>query len=529
MTRRNIAVVTVILVIFCLALWVLLPVDSVRLGREGMHLGLDLVGGVHLVYRADFPDDATTQDKAQDIERALDTIRRRIDALGVAEPVIQQQENERILIQLPGFTDIEAAKALVQRTGFLEFRKVELDGKGNPVYLDDYLDAETPGFFNASETEPRIFALPATPDQPQRPPFVFLSQDERGAPVYRDGAGEVLTVEEIEGKIEELQALTPGSARMLAWIPARASGDEQLTGGYLATAQPLVPQSGLGLEAVVALEWDGTGALMFDEIAAELYSAGPEGTEQRLLGIFLDDTLVSSPQILEPQYGGTGQITGQFTVEEAQELATLLQSGSLPMPLDKQPLYEDKVSATLGADFIEMSLLAGLIGIVLVMLFMILYYRLAGLLASLALVFYGAVVLAIFKLVPVTLTLAGIGGFVLSIGMAVDANVLIFERMREELRTGRTVGAAIEAGFNRAWTAIRDSNITTFIVCAILYWLGSSIVASAPVMGFALTLFIGVAVSMFTAIVITRTLLRVTLHTPMARRRRLFIRETRKD
>jgi len=156
------------------------------------------------------------------------------------------------------------------------------------------------------------------------------------------------------------------------------------------------------------------------------------------------------------------------------------------------------------------------------MLFMIIYYRLPGLLATLALIFYGTVVLALFKLIPVTLTLAGIGGFVLSIGMAVDANVLIFERMKEELRAGRTLGAAIETGFDRAWTAIRDSNVTTFIVCGILYWLGSSIVASAPVMGFALTLFIGVAVSMFTAIVVTRTLLRLFVGTRLAQQTWLF-------
>jgi preprotein translocase subunit SecD len=169
-----------------------------------------------------------------------------------------------------------------------------------------------------------------------------------------------------------------------------------------------------------------------------------------------------------------------------------------------------------------MSLKAGIIGIILVMLFMMIYYRLPGVIASLALVFYGALVLAIFKLIPVTLTLAGIGGFILSIGMAVDANVLIFERMKEEFAAGRTLGAAIDAGFSRAWTAIRDSNVTTFIVCAILFWLGSSIAESAPVQGFAVTLFIGVAVSMFTAIVVTRTLLRLFVGTPLAKRTALF-------
>jgi len=185
-------------------------------------------------------------------------------------------------------------------------------------------------------------------------------------------------------------------------------------------------------------------------------------------------------------------------------------------------LYDQTVSPILGASFIDMSVKAGIIGVIIVMLFMIIYYRLPGFLASLALIFYGALVLALFKLIPVTLTLAGLGGFVLSIGMAVDANVLIFERMKEEFRTGRRLGAAIEAGFNRAWTAIRDGNVTTLIVCGILYWLGSSIVASAPVTGFALTLGIGVLISMFTAIVVTRTLLRLFVGTHLGQRTSLF-------
>ena len=192
------------------------------------------------------------------------------------------------------------------------------------------------------------------------------------------------------------------------------------------------------------------------------------------------------------------------------------------MPLKKPPLYQEKVSATLGADFIQMSWMAGLIGIILVMLFMIAYYRLPGFLASLALIFYGTLVLAIFKLIPVTLTLAGLGGFILSIGMAVDANILIFERMKEELRLGRTLGAAIEVGFNRAWSAIRDSNVTTIIVCIILYWIGSILVAGAPVKGFAATLGIGVIISMFTAIMVTRTLLRLFVGTPLAKKTMLF-------
>jgi preprotein translocase subunit SecD len=215
----------------------------------------------------------------------------------------------------------------------------------------------------------------------------------------------------------------------------------------------------------------------------------------------------------------TGVITG-LSLQEATDLSKQLNAGRLPVPLEI--IYEQTVSPLLGANFVDLSIKAGLIGIILVMLFMIIYYRLPGAMACVALAFYGAVVLAIFKLIPVTLTLAGIGGFILSIGMAVDANVLIFERMKEEFKTGRTLGAAIGVGFSRAWPAIRDSNITTIIVCIILYWLGSSIVQSAPVMGFALTLLIGVIVSMFTAIVVTRALLRLFIGTGLARRTSLF-------
>jgi preprotein translocase subunit SecD len=176
----------------------------------------------------------------------------------------------------------------------------------------------------------------------------------------------------------------------------------------------------------------------------------------------------------------------------------------------------------LGSDFIDKSFTAGLIGLAAVILFMICYYRMSGLLAGIALVFYGMLVLAIFKLWPVTLTLAGLGGFILSIGMAVDANVLIFERMKEELRTGKTLGAAIEAGFSRAWTAIRDGNVTTIIVCIILYWVGSVVAAGASVKGFALTLAIGVIVSMVTAIFATRTFLRLIARTSLAKHPQLF-------
>jgi preprotein translocase subunit SecD len=276
---------------------------------------------------------------------------------------------------------------------------------------------------------------------------------------------------------------------------------------------------------VVSIVWDSTGSIIFDQLAARLYPR-PDTTgfnPERALGIFLDGSLISDPEVNAQKFEGRAIIHGNFTTTEAIEIATLIGEGSLPMPLKKPPLYQEKVSATLGANFIHFSWIAGLTGIVLVMLFMIAYYRLPGLISALALAFYGVLVLAIFKLWPITLSLAGLGGFVVSIGMAVDANVLIFERLKEELRTGRTLGAAVEAGFSRAWKAILDSNVTTIIACAILIWLASSVVASAQVMGFAITLLIGVVISMFTAMIVTRTLLRLVIHTPLAKRTGLFI------
>jgi len=462
MARRNALTLLIILALFAIALCVVVPIDRGILGHKGMHLGLDLVGGSHLVYQAQFPEGATGEEKARNMDRALMTIQRRIDKF----------------------------------SGYLE-------------------DSRTT-FFDETKTGSRLFV------DEEGNPAAFLVKDDGGNLIYTDEKGNPLDIE----------ALKQGSTQVLSWIPARGDDGTHLTGEFLASAVPTVSDKPTGAEAEVAIEWNQEGGVIFDQIAKHLYNSGAYGSPQRALGIFLDNVLLSAPQIVEPEYHGTGVITGNFSIEEVDRLANLLSSGALPMPLKKPPLYQQVVSATLGADFIDMSVKAGLIGILLIMLFMIVYYRLPGFLASLALIFYGAIVLALFKLWPgggVTLTLAGIGGFVLSIGMAVDANILIFERMKEELVIGRTLGAAIEAGFNRAWTAIRDSNITTIIVCIILYWLGKNIVASAPVMGFALTLGIGVVVSMFTAIVVTRTLLRLFVGTPLAQRISLFSAYRSKD
>jgi preprotein translocase subunit SecD len=282
------------------------------------------------------------------------------------------------------------------------------------------------------------------------------------------------------------------------WVIAEAAGsngtEEELTGKYLkpnATVQT-DPQT---YQPEVAFEWDSEGAVLFQNITSRNIG--------KPLGIFLDNERISAPTV-QAVIGAKGVITG-LSLEQAKVLAIQLNSGALVAPLTI--VDSSNIGPTLVADSIKKSLLAAEIGIAAVVLFMLVYYRLPGFIACLALGIYGVVILAIFKLIPVTLTMPGIAGFIVSFGMAVDANVLIFERMKEELRGGRSLAAAIEAGFNRAWTAIRDSNLTTFIACAVLYWMGGSL-GALMVRGFAITLFIGVAMSMFSAITITRTFLR---------------------
>ncbi len=423
-----------IIALFGVAIWVLSPSGSTTLGREkenlGMRLGLDLRGGTLLVYQADLRNIESSSDDA--MAGAVDTIRRRVDAYGVTEPIIQKQGKDRILVQLPGVASDEARK-LIGQMAKLDFREQTGDG---------------------------------------------------------------------------------------TWVIAEAQGSDgqmhQLTGEYLKPNAQVQLGGQLQNEPQVAIEFNSEGALLFEKITYDSW--------HEPLGIFIDDQLISAPIVLpnstvrEGIAGGKAVITGP-DLDGCRTLAIQLNAGALPVPLGHfdennpgvfkagEPLYWGDVSATLGADFVHWAVIAGIIGLLVVMLFMILYYRLPGVVASLALLIYAALVLAIFKLIPVTLTLAGLAGFIVSLGMAVDANVLIFERMKEELRGGRTLKAAVEAGFSRAWPAIRDSNVTTFIACGILYWFGHSIVASAAVMGFAVTLFIGVAVSMFSAITVTRTFL----------------------
>lgn len=401
-----------------------MPLDSERLGRQGLTLGLDLKGGSHLVYEADLSEKDPSQSDDDAMQGVLGKIERRVNEYGVTEPIIQRQGHDRILVQLPGVTDVNEAKKLIGETAELDFREMELDESGRLVF------------------------------------------DEEGKPKWT------------------ALAMAVGS-----------NGEEKaLTGKYL-KPNAYVDLSQQLNEPEVAFEWDEEGAVLFEQITKR--------NLHKPLGIYLDGEPISWPTV-QAVIEERGVITG-LSMEEARTLAIQLNSGSLDVPL--KIIQEQDVDATLGADSIKKSIIAGAIGLALIVLFMVLYYRVSGFVAICALVVYSVLLAAIFKLVPITLTLPGVAALILSIGMAVDANVLIFERMKEELRSGRTLGAAVETGFNRAWPAIRDSNVTTFIACIVLYWFGGTL-GAFMVRGFALTLFIGVALSMFSAIVVTRTFLR---------------------
>ena len=430
MRRRTVYLLVFILVLFGFALWSIVPLDKNVLGREGLRLGLDLAGGSYLVYQADLSDvEPGNRDEIMDGVKGV--VERRINALGITEPVVEIQRHEgqyNIVVQLPGIADIEKAKETVGLFTILEFR--EQDTAGN-------------------------------------------------------------------------------------WTPATGTvGNETLilsSRYFKSNTDVVVDQYG---KPLLVFEMDETGAQLFKQVSTRLLG--------KPLAIFLGDEPLRGEDghIIAPTVQAViedkGQIEG-LSLADAQELSQVLNAGRIEVPLGRWedgefeasvPLYERTVDATLGADSVRKSITAAAIGIVLLLVFMLVYYRLPGLVACLSLGVYGVVLLAIFKLVPVTLTLPGLAGFIVSLGMAVDANVLIFERMKEELRGGRSLGAAVEAGFNRAWTAIRDSNVTTFIACIVLFWLGGTM-GAFMVRGFALILFIGVALSMFTAITVTRTFLRL--------------------
>lgn len=395
-----------------------------------IHKGLDLQGGTHLVYQTDLskvkPGDETTA-----VMGVVDVVRRRVDALGVSEPLIQKtKDNSRVIVELPGIKDVNQAIALIGETAQLEFREGILDqsiDKSNQVISPEY--------------------------------------DK--------------------------------------WK------DIGLTGAHFARAEAQIDQNSTSLvrKPLVAIEFDAEGA--------KLFADATKRNLQKPLAIFLDKQLLSAPTVQDEIKDGRAVISGSFTLQEAKTLAIQLNAGALPVPI--RLISQNNIGATLGQEAVTKSIVAGLLGLLMVLIFMMIFYRLPGVLASLALIIYAIIALAVFIFIPVTMTLAGIAGFIISVGMAIDANILIFERMKEEIREGRSILAAIDAGFYRAWTSIRDSNISTLITCVVLYYFGSGLIR-----GFALTLGIGVIVSMFSAITISHTFLRLIAATPLVKNFKLW-------
>ncbi len=418
-------------------------------------LGLDLRGGAQLTLQVQTTDEIQdiTPDRLQAVKQV---IQNRVNGLGVSEPIVQTVGEDRISVQLPGVSDPAQAERVLGGTARLEFR-AQKQGTEQDFQI-------TLGSRNQLESQ--------------------LEQ------LRNNGDG---NQEAIENTLAELREINKAILQMF--------GSVELTGDTLedALAQPI----STGNNWQVAIRFNQRGATEFAQLTKDVAGTG------RGLGIFLDDVLLSAPSV-GAEYadngitGGSAVISGGFDIQEAQNLAIQLRGGALPLPVE---IVENRtVGATLGQESIRRSILAAISGLVLVLVFMGIYYRLPGLIADLALAIYALLTFAAYVLIGVTLTLPGIAGFILSIGMAVDANVLIFERTREEIRAGKTLYRSVESGFYRAFSSILDSNITTLIACAALFWFGSGLVK-----GFAVTLAIGVSVSLFTALSCTRTFLLVAV------------------
>jgi preprotein translocase subunit SecD len=444
----------VILIITSLAIWIDLPGDTWDIGGfkadRPVRRGLDLQGGLQVQLQARPPDGQEVDEET--LNGTRDTLERRVNGLGVSEPLIQTRGDDQIVVELPGIENPEEAVAILRETAQLEV----IDTGGVQLAPGTVVNT-TLG--NASES---------TAANPNTSPTASPVASPIASPIAESAA-----------------PTPPSDAPVYQTI---ISGDD-LRDAY-PSRDPITGQT------VMAFQLNSDAAGTFYD-----YTSTHIGQP---ISFVIDKQVISSPT-LQGAISNEGVING-VTPEEAQQLAIQLKAGALAVPLDV--VSSRTVGPTLGEDSIDRSLVAGTVGLTMVALFMILYYRVPGVVSVLALVIYTLLTFALFKLIPVTLTLAGIAGFILSIGMAVDANVLIFARLREEIRTGKSLSAAIEAGFDHAWPSIRDSNTSTMITCVILYWFGRYTGATI-ITGFALTLFIGVAVSMFTAITVTRTFLRL--------------------
>ena len=456
--RRQNSYIALILVLVIASITVLTQVP--------IRLGLDLRGGSQLTIQLQTSEEIPTIDERV-MEGVLRIVENRVNALGVSESVVQSLGQDQILVQLPGVNDPEQAERVLGGTAQLDFRE-QLQSTEQQLGIEYQVQRQL-----LVEQE-----------------LLKNSEDQ----------------EAIEKNLKSIEKTNQAIAEL---FKAPTIKGQDLRD---ALAEPVAGSKSNNWN--VALRFTSEGGQKFAELTKNLAGTG------RSIGIFLDDKLLSAPTVSVEFAetgitGGNAVIQGRFTAQQANDLAVQLRGGALPVSVE---IVENRtVGATLGRDSIQRSVYAGIGGLILVLIFMVLYYRLPGIIADMALVIYALFTIASFSILGVTLTLPGIAGFILSIGMAVDANVLIFERTREELRAGKTLYRSVESGFYRAFSSILDGNVTTLIACIALFWLGTGLVK-----GFALTLGIGVAISMFTALTCSRTLMFWTIGFSQFRKPELF-------
>jgi preprotein translocase subunit SecD len=472
---RVITWVSVIIMVIAI-LVVNIPKNILIFGQETrVRQGLDLQGGQQILLEVDLPADQNVAASSMDV--AAQVIKNRVDALGLNEANVQVSLPRRIVVELPGYDNPEEARKLIQNTGLLEFVQTQYRIDEGTTIATDYLASTGPAATVTGTVTVITPTLTFTPSPSATPTFGFV---EISTP--EGGVGGVA----LPATPTQQPSAVPGTIYHTIMSGAEL---KKAVAGLNSANKPSVN-----------FELSDNGAKIFAD-----YTSTHVGW---YLAIVLDKQVISCPTVSEPILGGTGEISGSFTTQSANQLAILLTYGAVPIPL--KVIREQSVGPTLGQDSLRRSLIAGAIGLLAVALFMLLYYRLPGALADIALILYALTSFTIYRLIPVTFSLPGIAGFILSVGMAVDANVLIFERLKEELRSGRMLKEAVETGFSRAWLSIRDSNISTLITCGILIWFGGTFGANI-VKGFAITLAVGVLVSMFTAILVTRNLLHLVL------------------
>ncbi|MBC8281324.1 MAG: protein translocase subunit SecD [Chloroflexi bacterium] len=490
--------------------------------RTGLNAALAEAHGDISLFRANVIEEPT-MDQMQGV---LDNITRRVNQFGTEEPIIQIFGNDRIIVQLPGASGSITEVTLVDPSLAVPEPAAETTDGADPVAADApepiSVEPETPDLKSPDELAALLpvllteagyedfeididdalhFTISSNTVNSATQSRAAIAINEQIGTLFSFGVNSGIdAAKELIGQTARLEfkERTCDSAQCTTWTDT----DLGLTGDDLSRAEAATDNLGVGW--VINLQFNGRGSDIFSDLTRRISTTESQATKR--IAIIMDDQLLLAPVARAWIRDGRTQISGNFSREEAQTRAIQLESGRLPVPL--RLIQESDVDALLGEESLKNSLIAGLVGIGLVFIFMIIYYRMAGVVAAFALLFYTIIVLSIFKMIPITLELAHIGGFILSIGMAVDANILIFERMKEEVRIGRTLASSMEVGFGRAWPAIRDSNISTMITCIVLLWFGDRL-GGGLVTGVAISLFIGVAVSMFTAVVVSRNLLQL--------------------